>query len=148
MNISINQNADREGRHFCLFYGNGLNLTQAAFGDVLHSHAASGGLGDEVLSVNGVERGKVCHIRQEAGGLDHFAHIGAGSFYDGPNILAALVGLGGDALGHLAGGRVNGNLSGGDDQVTEFVALGVGADGARGVGGSNGFHGDSPFRLI
>ena len=123
-----------------LLDGDGLDLAEDALGQFLHGHAAAGGLGGEVLGVHLVEGGEVAHVRQEAGGLHHALEGDAGGLQNGAHVLAALVRLGGDALGDGAGGGIHGDLAGGDDQVAEGIALGIGPDGAGGVGG--GDHGN------
>ena len=55
--------------------------------------------------------------------------------------MANMKRLGGDALGNGAGSGIHGDLAGGDDQVAEGVALGIGADGAGSVLGFNNSHG-------
>ena len=82
-----------------LLDSNGLNLAQGALGQILHRHAGAGGLGGEVLGVHLVEGGKVGDIGQEAGGLDDLVVAGTGGFQDRTHVLAALLGLGGDASG-------------------------------------------------
>ncbi len=46
------------------------------------------------------------------------------------HVPTAPLGLGGDALGHGAVGRIYRKLAGGDDKAVGLVGLGVGADGA------------------
>lgn len=83
----------------CLLDGDGFHLAQNALGQFLHSHSAAGGLGGEELGIGLVEGGEVAHVRQEAGGLDHVFKAYTGGGQDGAHVLAALLGLGGDALG-------------------------------------------------
>lgn len=89
-----------------LFYRNGFNFASHTFGQSLHRHAGTGGLGGEELGVDFVEGSEIAHIRQEAGGLDDPVKAGARSFQNRTYILAALLRLGGDAFGDGAGGRI------------------------------------------
>ena len=118
-------------------------LSEDALGQVLHGHAGAGGLRGEILGIDLVEGGEIAHVGQEAGGLEHLVEAGAGGFQDGAHVLAALLRLGGDAGGHLAGGGVHGDLAGGIDKTVHFKTLGIGTDGAGGVLGFQNFHVDS-----
>ena len=81
-----------------LLYSDGLDLTQNALRQSLHSYAASGGLGSEVLCVNLVECGEIAHVSQEAGGLEHLVVAAAHSLQDRAYVLAALLSLSSDSL--------------------------------------------------
>ena len=121
---------------------NRLDLAQDVLGQGLDGAAAPGRLAGEVLGVDLVEGGEVGHVGDEAGGLDDLGQVGAGGGQDGGHIAAALLGLGGDALGDIAGGRIHGDLAGAENEGTCDHALGVGADGGRGVGGGDDGHGE------
>ena len=120
----------------------GLDLTQDILGQRLHGTAAPGGLAYEKLRIDLVEGGEVAHVCDEAGGLDHLAKVGAGGGQDSGHIAAALLRLGGDALGNGAGGGIYGDLTGAEDERTYDHALGVGADGSGGVFGRDDSHGE------
>jgi len=119
----------------------GLNLAQDTLGQILDSNAAAGGLGGKILCVDLVEGGKVGDIGQEAGGLDDLVVAGTGGFQDRTHVLAALLGLGSDALGHSAVRGVHRDLAGGVDETACDEALGVGADRAGSFFSSDDFHG-------
>ena len=123
----------------CLCHG--LDLAQDTLGQILDSNAAAGGLGGKILCVDLVEGGKVGNIGQEAGGFDDLVVAGTGGFQDRTHVLAALLGLGGDALGHSAVRGVHRNLAGGVDETACDEALGVGADRAGSLFSSDDFHG-------
>ena len=99
----------------CLCHG--LDFAQDTLGQILDSNAAAGGLGGEVLCVDLVEGGKVGDIGQEAGGFDDLVVAGTGGFQDRTHVLAALLGLGGDAFGHSAVCGVYRDLAGGVDKT-------------------------------
>ena len=109
-----------------LSLSDGFDLAQDTLGQGLDSHAAAGGLGDEVLGVDLVELSEIAHVSQEAGGLKDLLKAGAGGFQDGAHVLAALLSLGGNALRNIAGGRIHGDLAGGVDEAVHDHTLGVG----------------------
>ena len=126
----------------CLQLCDGLDLAQNVLRQGLHGAAAPGGLTHKVFCVDLVEGGKIGHVRDEAGGLDDLGQVGAGGLQNGGNILTAPLGLGGDALGDIAGGGVHGDLTGAENQRACDHALGIGADGRGGVGGGDDSHAD------
>ena len=123
-----------------LLDADGLDLHQCALGQSAHFHGAAGGivaLGKE-LGIHGVHGGKIAHILQEHGGLSHMIHGQAGRLHNGLHIGQGLAGLGGDiALHQVAGGGINGDLAGGDDEAAAVDGLGIGADGGRSAGGGD-----------
>ena len=131
-----------------LSLSDGFDLAQDTLGQGLDSHAAAGGLGDEVLGVDLVELSEIAHVSQEAGGLKDLLKAGAGGFQDGAHVLAALLSLGGNALRNIAGGGIHGDLAGGVDEAVHDHTLGVGTDGAGGVGSSDHFHGNYPLSYV
>src|SRR5699024_2683786 len=90
-----------------------------------------------------VHGGEVVHVLEEHGGLDHVLQGQPGGGQDSLDVQQGLAGLAGDAaLGEGAGGRVHGELAGGDDDAAGGHALGVWTDGGGGrLGGEDLFHG-------
>lgn len=116
-----------------LGFGCGLDLAQSVLGQGLDGYAGTGRIGVEVLCVYLIESGKVAHVRQETGGLEHFVGTAAGGFQNGNHVLAALIGLCRDVCGHLTGDGVNRQLTGGIDSIADHKPLRVGADSTGGV---------------
>ena len=95
-----------------------FDFHQGVLGQAGHLYgAAGGGLAGEEGSVDLVHGGEVVHILEEYGGLDDILHPPAGLGQDGLDVFQGLAGLAGDAaLGERAGGYVDGQLSGGNQQ--------------------------------
>lgn len=123
-----------------LGFGSSFDLTQGILGQGLDGYAGTGRIGGEVLCVYLIESGKVAHVRQEAGGLEHFVGTAAGGFQNGDHVLAALLGLCRDVCGHLTGDEVNRQLTGGIDSIADHKTLRVRADGTRSFLGIDDFH--------
>lgn len=121
-------------------FGCGLDLAQSVLGQGLDGYAGTCRVGGEVLCVYLIESGKVAHVRQEAGGLEHFVGTAAGGFQNGNHVLAALISLCRDVCGHLTGDGVNRQLTGGIDGIADNEALRIGTDGTGSVLGIDLFH--------
>jgi len=119
---------------------NGFDLAENTLGKSLYCHAAACGLGSKEFLINAVELCKVIHICKEAGGLENLACVAACGLNNGQNILAALLCLSGYSLGNIAGSGIYGDLTGGIYKTVYDIALGIGADCAGCIGGSNNSH--------
>lgn len=108
--------------------------TSASFGRRAACTALRAGgivaLGEEG-GVDLVHRGEVVHIVQENGRFENVIHVRSGSSEDGAHVLERLLGLRADALGERAGGRVDGELTGGDDEAARLDSLRIRADRSR-----------------
>ena len=82
-------------------HGDGFHFTQHALGQGFHCHTGAGGFGHEIRRVHLIERGKIIHIRQKAGGLHHIGKIRAAGAQNGAHIFTALPGLLGDVLSQI-----------------------------------------------
>ena len=107
----------------------------------MHGHAGTGGLiVAKKLSVHFVHASEVGEVGKEDGGLHHVVG-GKASF--SKHVTDVLEGLGGLSLGttlnKLAHGRIDAELAGEEDDVTDFDALGVRAESGRGLSASNDF---------
>ena len=117
-----------------LLRGDDLDLYQSVLGQTGNFHSAAGRIlafGEEggIHFVHGAE---VVHVAEEHGGLENMVHGDAGLFQNGLHVGQGLAGLGLDALGERAGGGIDGQLAGSNDQAVELRRLGVGADGGGG----------------
>lgn len=110
--------------------GDGLDLHQGVLGQPGHLYGAAGrGIAGEEGGVDLVHGGEVVHVLEEHGGLDHVLQGQPGGGQDSLDVQQGLAGLAGDAaLGEGAGGRVHGELAGGDDDAAGGHALGVWTD--------------------
>ena len=125
-------------------YGDGLDLHHGVLGQTGDLHSAAGrGIAGEESGVDLVHGGEVVHVLEEHRGFDDVVHGQPRLGQDGLNVGQGLLCLTGDAaLGEGAGGRVDGELAGGDDDTAAVDGLGVGTDGRRGgSGGNDCFHG-------
>src|SRR5581483_186337 len=87
------------------------------------------GLGDVGL-VDLVDGGEVAHAGEEDGGLDDVREREARGTEDCLQVLERLAGLRGDVAGdQLAGGGIERDLAGDEDEVAAFDRRGIGADG-------------------
>ena len=89
-----------------LFHRDRFHFAEHAFGQVLYRHAASRRSGYKIFCIGFVERRKIFHICQEAGGLDHFVEAASGSFQDGSHIFTALFRLGRDPFRDISRRRI------------------------------------------
>ena len=117
-----------------------FDFTQNVLGQSLHCAAATSGLADKILCVHFVKCGKVVHVGDEAGGLDHVLIATAGSSQNSAYVLAALLRLSGDAFGDFAGSGNNGDLTGAEHHITGNHALRIGTNCCRCVGSINRIH--------
>ena len=118
----------------------GFDLAEDAFGQLFHCDAAASRFGDEELGIDLVESGKIAHLCQEAGRLVDLFKARTGSFQQCADILAALFSLRSDALGDVAGGRINRDLSGGRKNTIYDVALGIRTNRSGGFVCMHDFH--------
>ena len=92
----------------------------------------------EVLGIDLVHGGKVVDVSQEHSGLDDVVAGQVGLSQNGLDVLQGLFGLSLNAALHqVAGGGINGQLAGQEDQAADADSLRVGADGGGGILGGN-----------
>lgn len=110
--------------------GNDLDLDQTASrkGGNLEG-AARGERGLELGGVDLVHGGEVGDVGQVDRGLDDIGKGSAGSGQQGLNVGEGLLGLGLDALGHLAGRGIDAQLAGQEHHVAGLDTGGIRADG-------------------
>jgi hypothetical protein len=99
----------------------------------LDSNAGACRLFGEILAVDGVERGEIAHIGEEAGGLHGVFKRGTGFFEDGGEVLHDLLCLLGDVCTvDVARCGVDRNLTGGEEHIAANDGLRIRADGCGG----------------
>ena len=123
--------------------GDALDLDQRAFGKGGYLDGGAGGsdraFGGEGFGVERVHRCEVGHVLEEDGGLYDVGEVKTGGGQDGFEILEDAGGLGLNSTGNeFACGRVEGNLAGGVQDVTDTDGLGIRSDGGWCVSGSDG----------
>ncbi len=92
--------------------------------------------------VEGVKGGEVGHVFEEDGAFDHVIEGEARAGEKAFDIGEDLEGLAGEVGGvDFAGGGIDGDLAGREEEVAAADGLGVGTDGGGGVGGIDDFHG-------
>ena len=116
-----------------LLNGDDFDLHQCVLGQAGHFDCAAGGVAAfrEEGCVHLVHCAEVVHIAQEHGGLGYCVHCKAGGLQDRLDIGQGLTGLLLDAFRESSGGRVDGQLTGCDDDAAQVDGLAVGADGRR-----------------
>ena len=143
-----------EGNHFLfiIYYlqlGDHFYLAQHTLGQVLNGHAGAGRLGGKVGAIHLVELDKIRNICQETNGLYCLIQRSTGSLNHGFQVLTHLASLGLNGGGlHIAGGRINGDLATGKQQIAGFHRLAVRTDGAGSVVGAYIFHNHSPLSQL
>ena len=131
---------------YCLQLGDHFHLAQHTLGQVLNGHAGAGRLGGKVGAIHLIELGKIRNICQETNGLYCLIQRSTGSLSHGFQVLTHLASLGLNGGGlHIAGGRINGDLATGKQQIAGFHRLAVRTDGAGCVVGAYIFHNHSPL---
>ena len=115
--------------HLVLSHSNSLDLNKAILRKTSNLNARTSGenltLLLEELLVDLVDDTEVVHVLDEDGGLDNIRSLQARGLNDSLDVLEGLASLSGDALGHGTGGRVDGDLTRGNDDVTEINTLDV-----------------------
>lgn len=129
----------------CLQFCNCLNFAKNTLGKFLDGAAASGRLAGEESGIDLIECGKITHISDKAGGLYYLFRGGSGGREQGADIAAALLRLGGDALGNVSCDGVHGDLAGAVDKISGDNCLGIGSNGGGCIGCGNDLHKDYPF---
>jgi len=122
------------------YFGN----TTLGFGDQIDLHRGvarqtrdlNGGAGRRVFTkkpgINLVHAPEFPQIPKVHGGLQNFSKVRAARFQNRGQVLEYAFGLGGDVTGdELAGGGVQGNLSGDENQISAADGLGIRANGGR-----------------
>ena len=119
-----------------LLDGDDLDLHEGILGEPCHFDRTAGGIAalSEEGCIHLVHGAEVVHVAEEHGGLDHGIHRQARCLEDGLHIGQGLLGLLLDPLGERARGRVNGELTGSDDQAAQIGGLAVRTDGGGGLG--------------
>lgn len=141
------------------FGGDDLDFYEGVLGERGHGYGGAGGgddaFGGQVFGVDLVHDGEVGHALEEDGGFDYVGEVEAGFVKDSANVLEDADGLLGDASGdELAGGGVEGNLSGEEEHASDANGLRVRADGGGCFAGGDGdLSGDghgpfSPVRAV
>ena len=116
----------------------GLNLKQGSLGQRRGLHAGAGRrFAGEILGVDGVDGGKVAHVRQKHRGLHHIPKAHSGGAEHGPQVFQRLGGLGLHALGQLAGSGNQPQLAGGVQGIARQLGVAVGPHGGGGVCGGD-----------
>ena len=104
--------------------GDDFDLTLETQGQLLHRDAGAGGLGREILCVDGVERCKIRDIREIHVRFDDVGVGRAALGEDRAEIPADLLRLPFDRLGDDAAvGGIKTALPGGEDEITGDLAL-------------------------
>ena len=107
--------------NLCLQRGGDLDFHQSVLGQTGDLNGGPGGiapLGKE-RGIHLIHGAEVVHVAQEYRGLDHFVHAAPGGLQNRLHIGEGLPGLGLNPLGERAGGGINGQLTGSDDQSIE-----------------------------
>jgi len=79
------------------------------------------------LAIDGIHCREVVHVFQEDGGLEDLGETGASGFEHRLQVFEDAGGLGFDASGNnLAGGRIERNLTGGIEKVSDANGLRIG----------------------
>ena len=129
----------------CILFraGYALHFHQGSLRKGFHGNGAAGReRGGEKLGIHLVHGAEIGHIGQKDGGFHDVAQRQAARLENGLGVGDALAGLLLDAaLRECAGGGVDGQLAGNEDESgTGIDSLAVRADGRRGLLCLNGFH--------
>jgi len=119
--------------------GYGLDLHPAPEGEGGDLDGGAGRrVGLEELTVDLVHAGELVDVLEEDRAFDHVLQARASGLEDGLEVLQGLVSLALDVgSGEVLGSRTNAQLAGGEDEIAQADALGIGADGGRRLAGGD-----------
>ncbi len=114
--------------------GDALDLDEGSFREGLDGEGAAGReRGLEELGIDSVHRYEIVHIGEKHGGLQDFVEVGTGLFKDRLEVGQGLTCLGFHSpFRERAGGRVDRELAGNENETVMLDGLAVRADGRWG----------------
>ena len=138
--LTVFQKAPRSVRSLFLYFCDYVDLDEDVFGESFNGDAGACGLSHKIFTVDLVEGGEVSHIRKEADGFYRLGNIASCGFQYLAEVFADLLGLSLYCFGFdrtCCG--IYGDLTRGEDQVSDLYGLRVGPDCLGGVFGIDFF---------